>query len=408
MAISLESSDDGLRIPSFPQILAGLFVGILFIAFNFPIGLTKLGAAIGVPLVGEVGTTAESAVVRLSGATVIAQNVSFQALWSKLVILVLAYLAALLFLSLRHLRLDLFGVGASSLAVGTGFLHLLAWTGLLLGLLLVLLATILVWVLHLIGVVLLWIFQVLGAVFGFIGMVIGNFIAFLISSGWWIAVVALLAILLIVFIVRNRENLLEFLKVVLLPTGIFIVAAFLLIKLAEWLGPLIARLFQWLAPFFALLGRIIAVIYRIIAYVVLASAILFIIYGFGAILLDQVRGAWQSGNGRRGVILGSLAVGISLSLILVESNLYNVDAYFPSVFSDFVTTYLHYGAPIIDVLTAILIVGIAIIGILRNVPKLLQGPGLGEFQTSLVLVIVGIAVAFAVLVAAHATGDSSS
>ncbi len=232
----------------------------------------------------NLGATAESNIVSISGATPAAQILSFDSLWSKLILVVLAYLAALLLLSLRHLRFDLFGFGFTSLAVGAGSLHLLAWAIFLLFGLLVIVLGILGWILHILGVVLLWVFQALAAVFGFIWMIVGNFIAFLIASGWWAIAALLLVVLLIVLAVRNREALLEFLRTLMgtaLFTGLFVGVTFLLIKLWEFLAPLLARLFEFLAPVFAFLGRVFDVLFRITFYLLIGLAVTYIVYGLG-------------------------------------------------------------------------------------------------------------------------------
>lgn len=407
MAAALDA-DNELHLPSFGQVVLGLIAGIGFIVFNFPIGLERLGSALGAPILGTLGSTAESSILSVSGASLAAQTITFDHVWSVLVIAVLAYLAALLLLSLRHLRLDLFGAGATSLAVGAGSLHLLAWALFFLTWLLVIVGIVLLWVLSLLFTVFGWLFHVIGVILGFLWMVLSNFVGFLFASGWWIIVAVVLAILLIVLAIRNREALLEFLGYVVLPLGIVVGATFLLIKLWKFLGPLLARLFAWLAPVFAFLGRVFDVIVRVVVFLLIVFGIAYLIYGLGSFLLDQFRAGWNSGNGRRGVIIGSLAVGTAVSLILVESNLFNVVSYFPPDYVNFIATNLHHSNPIVDVLTAILIVAISVIGILRNLPRLLKEPGVGQFQTAMVMVGVGLIVGAGLILAASATGDGGS
>ena len=64
----------------------------------------------------------------------------------------------------------------------------------------------------------------------------------------------------------------------------------------------------------------------------------FLVHWFGSLLIDQFKGAWKAGNERRGVILGALAIGTSLALVLLESNLYNLAILVPRWLSRFYLT----------------------------------------------------------------------
>ncbi|HET8852615.1 MAG TPA: hypothetical protein VFN02_08810 [Ktedonobacteraceae bacterium] len=97
---------------------------------------------------------------------------------------------------------------------------------------------------------------------------------------------------------------------------------------------------------------------------------------------------------RRGIIMGALAIGTSLALLLLESNLYDLALRFPATLADFIAGNLHQVNPIFDAVIALLVVGVSIIGILRNLPKLQREPRVKDLQlamaTTAPLIVVGV------------------
>jgi len=380
----------GLPLPSFPELPFGLVVGVFFIAFSFPIGVSKLGEATGWQIVSDVGTTARSVDATLVGASSYQQILSFDNLWSKFLIIVAIYLAVLALVSLRHLRPDLFGLGLLFLVIGAAWLHLLSW-----------LIAVLIWLLTEVLALLGWIASILAPIVGFLATLLGNLFGFILTHGCWAVIVALLLIGVIYLVIKYREELLEFLLEMLRPLVYFVLGLgaialliFLLVKLYEHFRPFFDSLF-------ALLGRIFAVVFRFLVYALIGYLIGGILFGLGALLLDQFRGAWNSGSGRRGVILGSLAIGISIALILVESDLYGAVTYFPPAVAAFISANLHEGSPIFDLLIALVVVIISTLGLLRNLRKLRDEPKLEEFQTGVTMTLIalplaGAAIAFSV------------
>src|SRR5205807_1534789 len=110
-------------------------------------------------------------------------------------------------------------------------------------------------------------------------------------------------------------------------------AFYLLVKLFQFLSP-------YLRPIFAAIQNIIGVIFHFLLIIVAYLSAAFVVYGLGALLVDQFRGALKAGSERLGTIFGSLAIGTSIALILVQTNLYNIYHLFPPVFSDFASRYL--------------------------------------------------------------------
>jgi hypothetical protein len=107
-------------------------------------------------------------------------------------------------------------------------------------------------------------------------------------------------------------------------------------------------------------------------------------------------------------MIGAIAIGISLALVMVQNNQYNVIAYFPGSMTDMISTYLQHVNPITDAIIALFVIAVSIIGLLRNVPKLLPGPSLEKFHTSVVITVLvglGIGIALAAAAAAVAKGQ---
>lgn len=424
----------GFDTPSPWELALGLLGGVAFLAFNFPAIVSNIGQRVGVPMVRDLGTTARAQLFHAFGALPGQQIVSFHNLWSGFLIGVGVYLGALALLSLRHWRLDLFGLGVAALVVGAASLHVLAWAGAvlwwllgvvaaILGWLFGVLALVLGWLFSVIGAVIGWLTQVIGAFLGFLGELIGRLIALILQYSVWAVLLLLLLAGLIYLAVRYRHVVLEILQAVartLLIAALLAGAGFLLLKLGQLLlpvliaffdllGRLFAALIHLLAPLLSFLASMTGLLIRVLFYVFVALIVGWIVYGLGAFLLDQVKGGWNSGNGRRGVILGSLAIGTAVSLILMETNLYGAVSYFPGAVANLILTNLHQSTPIVDVLFAFLVLAISILGLLRNVPRLLQEPGLAQFRTALVMCGVGLIVGVVfVALAAYAQSQSST
>jgi|SRR5579859_3639569 len=375
MAIKeLESEESGFLLIG--KILLWLAIGIFFCVFTFPKGLTKLGSAIGWSWVQNIGTTAKAILASLFGASPIAQMASFNFLWSAVVIALSVYVVSLALLSIRHGRFDLIGLGLVFLLCGAAILHLLAWF------------------FYIAFIVLGWVFQILsfilgklGEFFGFIFGKLGEFLSFLFGGLFtfvsrnplWL--LALLPIFVgIYFAVRKNEALRTFILWVLGIIGAF-VGLYLLGKLFQFLAP-------FLAPIFAFIGHILGIVFHFLFYIIfIGFCVCCIICGFGRLLIDQFTSAWKAGNERRGVILGSLSIGISIAFVLLESNLGNLVRLYPADLPNIIANNLYHGnLPIFDTIIALLVVSVSIVGVLRNLPYLRREPELDEFQSAIIFI----------------------
>ncbi len=406
---------EDLEFPSFWQLVTGMLVGAVFISFSIPNALIQFGKNLGWSWLSETGSTADSILSGIAGSTASTRYLSFNHLWSLLLIGLLTYVGALALLAIRYQQLDLFIAGVVSLAVGTAILNLIAWVVYLFILLLILIAIIVTWIFSILGIILKAIFAFLAYIWGFVasffvflwGLLVA-FWAFLISSPWWILAAVLVLALLIYLAVRHREALITLIQYVI-GTAIVIGGIFLI----RWLIIVLAPLWAFLASVFAAIFQFLALIVRfivfILGYVVVGLVVGFVVYGIGAWVMDLFRGAWKSGNGRRGVVIGSLAIGSALAFILLETNLYHTDdfPYYPLQALTMVH-YFHQVSPIFDILVAVLVVAVSILGILRNLGKMQEEPSWSEFQSAMVMAALGVIIVVGLYIIGSAAGGQSS
>jgi hypothetical protein len=310
------------------------------------------------------------------------------------------YLISLFFLALRHGHLSFFGWGTFVLAVSTAVFHLIAWAG------------------YIIVTIVSFLFHILSVVFGFIRGLIGSFLGWLLDVGgllinwiadvlrgmlgalWWVGAV-LLVVLLAVAIAKVGHRLVEALRRAAQLLAVLAVAAgvgYLFYLLGRVIAPFVVA-------FLNMLVRVILFIKHILGFVVLGAAVLVAIATVGQLLLDQVKGAFNAGNRRLGIIIGAIAIGTSVAILLLISNTYDVDAWLPYQATDFVATYLRHTTPVLDALITLGILSLSVIGVWRNVPSLAEEPTVEEFGKSLVYSIVGVVVGGALVAVATQTEE---
>jgi hypothetical protein len=408
------ADEEGLRIPSFPQLVGGLLIGAAFIAFSIPHALVQFGVILGWPWLSAIGSTSGGILDDVAGATDGARYLSFGYMWSVLLVGLAVYLAALALLSLRHQRFDLFLAGGVSLGVGTAILNILAWVVYLIALLFIVIAIIVAWIFSIIGIIFHAIFSFLAFLwsyvaqfFEFIWGLLLAFWVFLISSPWWIAAALVVLAALIFFAVRFREEFLGFL-VFIFWTAVIVGAVFLIRWLIIILAPLWAFLARIFAAIFQFLGIIFRFLFTAIVFLITVFLVGFVIYGIGAWVMDLFRGAWKSGNERRGVIIGALAIGSALAILLLETNLYHTNGFpFYPLQALGIVTYFHVVSPIFDVIMALLVITVSVLGILRNLGQLQEEPTWTEFQSAMVMAALGVIIFVGLYILGQAAGGSS-
>lgn len=212
------------------------------------------------------------------------------------------YLAMMLILALARRKIALAGQGLLSFITGVLILPLLGWCVLLL----------------------YWMLWVVLKVVGFVFYIIGIIFNFLLSlmHYLWPVLLAAIIISLIVWAWKARAF-----KGLAILVGLGALFYFLwpylrnfylsyILPVLQWIGHIFAVIFGWLVSVLAFLIKWIAALFLVIAACIMVLSGLACI---GYFIVDQFRTAWECGSSRKGVILGSLSVGVSLSLIFIVS-----------------------------------------------------------------------------------------
>jgi hypothetical protein len=378
----------GGKRSAIPVFISSLVIGTFYVGLTLPKGLMTLGTEREWMSVARLGEWSLAFNHRLSGVLP-----DFPTLISYVFWAVVLYLSSLLLLAVRHGQMHLFGWGIGTLTISVAILHLIIWGGYIVAKV----AMFVFWLFRTIGGFLMW---VVGAIFVFLAelvssifMAIYRWLDQLLGDFWWLVPLGLVIVLVAAFL-RSRHSPSEILKTL---------AGVLLIVSAGGLVVLVLRwIWQFIAPWvIAALKFLSALLLRLLAGVAIVLAVATI----GQLLLDQIHGALSAGRRRRGVIIGAIAIGTSIAILLFVSNVYGIGTWLPASASEFAGRYLHQPAPLLDVLIALGIVALSIVGVWRNVPALGKEPTMQEFGKSLVYSIAGVFFAGALVAIAGETEE---
>jgi uncharacterized protein YraI len=378
---------NGAKPNPIPAFIASVAIGTFYVGLTLPKALITVGKAHEWLTVAGLGERSLAFNQRLSAGLPGFPTLMRFVLWA-----VLAYLGSLLLLAVRHGKLDLFGWGSVTLALSIAIFHLIAWGGYIAAKI----AMLVMWIFGTIGGFVAWLF---GTIFGFIGklvllltMGIYHLLVQMLGGLWWL-VPAILTIAVAGLLFRSQGDAREILKTIA-RVVLFVAAGgavFLLLRwLWQWIGDWVIAAFEAVASFLIFVGTLFL---RLLA----GLAVLVAVATIGQLLLDQIQGALSAGRRRRGVIIGAIAIGSSIAILLFVSNIYGVCTWLPSPVTEFATKYLHQPAPLLDALIAIGIVSLSVVGIWRNVPALGEEPTMREFGKSLVYSILGVLLAGALV-----------
>lgn len=386
------------------EFVLSLILGVLYVVLTLPRGTALLGFHLQwdwLVLLGNWGRSVNESLASLLPPFSTLMFYTFVGLG--------LYLFSLLLLGLRHWQFGIFGWGVMGLILSIALFHLLTW-----GVFITL--AILLFVYQLLGVLSGYINYVFGLVFGFMGNllnIVGQFLwaaaqalweflyLFLsqyLGDLWWIG--ALLLIALVVFlVVKIWTTFAGALRIVL---GLAVVAGIVyaiyqfrdfILPILETIGQILMSVVGFLILVFrAILDLMIIILGFLIQIGILLLALTAIVT-LGQLLIDQIRSAFIAGNRVRGVIMGAIAVGSSVAILLMVSNVYGTNAYFPATIPDLVSSYLFQDGPILDVLILMVIIGFSVIGILSNLPHFRKEPTRADFGKSLVYAVVGVVMA---------------
>jgi hypothetical protein len=287
-----------------------VLVGCVFVLFNFN-GFMRFAAKNWVP---ASSASIAAAIVQIShwpDVFVPAQKEATLALLGGLLHLCFfglwIYLAAIVILSLVRLRPGIAANGLLGLTAGLLSIAIITWS-----------SSILAFVVRLLITVGVFVFGVLASVLNFLLPILG-----------WIVIVlaigaAVLGIGWAIYQFWRRYGLWGvagtlaggFLLFFIWPLLVRLYESIILPAL-RWLGSILAYLAGLVA---FLLGWLIKIV--LVVAVIVSAIGLFIgfVGSMGHLLIDQVKAAWRSGSGQRGILLGSFAVGLSVVLIVWVSS----------------------------------------------------------------------------------------
>ena len=364
-------------------VIFSLLIGALYIILTLPKGTYRLAVQLGWGWLADFARWGSEVNQAMS------RNLPpFSELMLYVVYGIGIYLGVLMLLSLRHLQLGLFGWGLFSLVVSTCIFHLIAWIGFVtvkvVGFVLWLLAIIIRFLVSLIDPLVRFLkdlaLGILDLIYRFLQPILGNL--------WWIGAIFLLFCLIFI-ILKFWNSFVEALKLafwIVVGLAISVGVGYLLVLLWRIIGDVVMAILRFMA-------RVVDFIVMIIKLLAIGLGVLIAIATVGQLLLDQLKGALSAGNHRRGVIIGAIAIGSSIAILLLVSNVYGTDSLLPTTIAQFCLDFLHQQAPILDALICLAILGLSVLGILRNLPRLLTEPSLDEFGKSLVYTAAGVVVA---------------
>jgi hypothetical protein len=367
------------RTNPFTVLLLGLTVGSVYLVLTLPKILVIVGTGRGWAMTTALGRWGLEFNERLA-----ARVPAFPALLQCIFWMVLFYLVSLLVLALRHDSLPLFRVGALTLVCSIPMFYLLSWGGYVAVMVLVAIR----WTIGAIAGVVGWIF---GGIFSFlskiivaVAMWIHGLLYQLLGEQWWLVLACVAAIALAVLLRRQTDWVAaKALGLLLLGTT----AAGFVVYVLYWLWTLIA---PWVMPVLRFIAGIAVVIATLLLKLIAGLGVLLALAAIGQLLVDQIRGALSAGRRGRGVVIGALAIGSSIAILLLVSNVHDVNVGLPAFVMMFASEYLHQPSPMLDALIAFGITALSVVGIWRNMPALGEEPTTDEFRTGLVLAVVGV------------------
>ncbi|WIX92121.1 hypothetical protein [Amycolatopsis sp. DG1A-15b] len=272
----------------------------------------------------------------------------------------LAYLGALLLISLRHWKPGLFLIGVVVTAGTAALPHLLGYVGFV--------------VFH-VGAFVVFVFAAVFGFFGDLAHAVLNFLHFVFTS-WWSVVPAIIVVGVLVLWRRAAK---QWVKPALIGLGLLAGA----VVVFGGLG-LLLRLIP--ESFWATVATVVGLL-----LVGLAVATV------GQLFVDQLRSTVIAGSGRRGVVMGAIAVGSALAMLMLIGNILDAYSWYPDAMAAWLHVHLQNdGAPNLDISIALVVVSLSALGVISNLGRLKPEPDLAEFRRSIVYAIVGGIAAMAI------------
>ncbi|MDI5975891.1 hypothetical protein [Amycolatopsis magusensis] len=291
-----------------------------------------------------------------------------------------AYVSALLLISLRHHQIVLFGRGIAVALTATFLLHALAWVGVI-G--------------FSVGKFIVGITVAITEFFSWLGdaalrevvtPIVGLFAPALGSWAWAGALAATATVLGLAITLGPRWM-----------HATAKVAAWIALALAVLIG-LGALLSLVPASFWATLGSIFGTIFSWLLLILAIATT-------GQLFLDQLASGVHAGSGRLGVTMGAIAIGSTLAVLMLVGNIYGAYDFYPAPVAEWAHNTVLSKEPKFDATVTLAVVSLCTIGVLSNLGRMRQEPDLTKYRRSLIYTIMGMITAVVIAAIDKATDD---
>lgn len=115
-----------------------------------------------------------------------------------------------------------------------------------------------------------------------------------------------------------------------------------------------------------------------------------VIAAVGQLFVDQLRGTMVAGSDARGVVLGAIAVGSAVALLMLTGNAFHAyDFYPPAVARWAESAVLPHTASKFDAAVVLLVIGLSVLGVLSNLFRMRPAPDKRHVRQPVVYTITG-------------------
>lgn len=305
---------------SFSDVLLSFFAGCVFILFNFSGFLTYAAhtwfpdTPFAEPVV-QMATWPDKLllILNISAPDMLQEllRFSFYGIW--------VFLAFALLLAIRRQNVLIAVNVMLGLVAGASGIVLLAWLGVGLVLLSGLAWMVLQFLFSIWGTIVTFLVSLVAGLWGFLSPIVSFLwpIALaLVVAGWMLAAIVAVfkrsrwAGVLSIAVLALVGGLIFFMRDALLPLWNRVME--ILAPIGQFLGSVLGVAWEWIVRIFLFLVGVIVILGLIASG---AGVVLLVVGSIGAILVDQFRTGWRSGNGHWATLFGAFSIGLALALI---------------------------------------------------------------------------------------------
>jgi len=148
-------------------------------------------------------------------------------------------------------------------------------------------------------------------------------------------------------------------------------------------------------------GPVVASVFRVVVSTLVVALVLATV---GQLFVDQLRSTMLAGSDRLGVLMGAIAVGSTLALLMLVGNVYGVYDLYPDAVAQWAQTSVRSNDPRFDATVTLAVVALCAFGVLRNLGRMRPSPDRAMLGRSLIYTIMGVIAAGAIAAVEKGTG----